>query len=159
MQLCIYSTEIILCIFALEAISYARRNSDLRSNPELPKYLQGINVHKCRRITFAKETKKTASCLRVASLIWPDSFSIILDIIGRFGVNRSGAIGSASLRRRNHVTSGWTKFSILRGVLIVGYRSMTAVVILGWERRRDIATWGDQDRKCISRIMFGSDMS
>ena len=158
MQLCVYSTEIILLE---QSPTHDETQAFAQTRIILPaKYLQGLNMHKCRRITFERnQKKKTGSCLRVASLIWPDSFSIILDIIGRFGVNRSGAIGSASLRRRNHVTSGWTKLSILRGVLIVGYRSMTAVVILGWERRRDIATWGDQDRKCISRIMFGSDMS
>lgn len=34
---------------------------------------------------------------------------------------------------------------------------MTAVVILPWECGWDIAAWGVQDRKSISRLMFGGD--
>ena len=90
---------------------------------------------------------------------WPDSFSIILDIVGRFGVSLSGAIGLASLRRRNHDTSSWAILSILRSVLIVGYRSMTAMVILPWECGWDIAASGVQDRKSFSRLSFGGGMS
>ena len=97
----------------------------------------------------------------LAGFIWPASFSIILDIVGRFAINLSGAIGPASLRRRNPVTSSWTMLSILRSVLIAGYRKMTAMVIFSWGCGRVIAASGVQDRKSISRRTgtFGGDMS
>jgi hypothetical protein len=96
---------------------------------------------------------------RLTGFIWPLSFSIILDIVGRFGVNPSGTIRLASLRLRNHVTSSWAILCILRSVLKIGYRSMTAMVIFAWECGRDIAESGFQDRKSISRLLFGGDMS
>lgn len=143
---------------------YARVATKLRSSlidaqttffkkPATPKNV--LFICKCRRITF--ERNKIAS--RLTGFIWSDSFSIILGIVGRFGVNHSGAVGPASLRRRNHVTSSWAMLSIFRSVLIVGYRSMTAMVILPWECGRHIAESGVQDRKSISRVTFGGDMS
>lgn len=91
------------------------RYAHWRSNFSHPTvYLQLI--FKCRRITF--ERNEMASPL--TGFIWPDGFPIILDIIGRFGVSLSRAIGLASLRLRNHVTCSWAKFCILRCVLIIG---------------------------------------
>jgi hypothetical protein len=103
-----------------------------------------------------KNNLKTPS--RLASFIWPNSFSIILDIVGRFGVSHSRAIGLASLRRRNHGTSGWAILSVLRSVLIVGYCRVAATVILPRECGRDITVWRVYDRKNIPRLTF-SDMS
>ena len=114
-----------------------------------------INMQ-CRRMY---NIRKQASPLTGFIWIWPDSLFIIPNIVGRFGINLSGAIGPGSLGRRNHVAGGWAMLSVLRSVLIVGYRSMTAMVILPWECGRDIARSGVQDRKSISRLMLGSDMS
>ena len=143
-------TRFSLCVY------YARVATKLRSMNNLPHpslYLQGL-IYNCRRITF--ERNKIASRL-TGFIIWPDSFSIILDIVGRFRVNRSGAIGPASLRRGNHDTSSRAMFSILRSVLIAVYRRMTAMVILPWECGRHITRSGVQNRKSISRLVFGSD--
>jgi len=105
-------------------------------------------------MTAFEENTATLSHL-FANFIWPDSFSIILDIIGRFGVSDSRAIGPASLRRRNHGTSGWATLSVLGSVFIVSYRRVTAAVVLPWECGRDIAMLRVHGRKGIPRLMLG----